>query len=216
MTEILRRWTVALAVSGVCFTGWAEETEGEVPVVYPLYTVKTAGGTSSLSEVQISVVSEEGVDPVMKTIDEILPPDGGKVGGTFVKTGEGYLNSCANMTNYTGEIWIQQGALVLTGRGQLGPLNAGGIVRISDGASLGIDETVSLSSQNMYIGNTMYLRGTGYEGRGVIYNDSLTTTCAPAFMRARSISRMTRRSAGQVRSGATTPISMATSSTDTR
>ena len=93
---------LAVALAGVW--GWAEETPDEVPVVYPLYTVTTAGGTSSLSEVQISVVSEEGADPVMKTIDEILPPDGGKVGGTFVKTGEGYLNSCANMTNYTGEI----------------------------------------------------------------------------------------------------------------
>lgn len=172
MTEILRRWTVALTVSGVCFLGWADELPEGVTVVYPLYTVTTTGGTSSLSAVPISVVQEEGAAPVMKTIGEILPAGGGTVGGTFVKTGEGYLQSCDNMINFTGEIWVRQGALVVMGPGQLGPKDAGGDIHIADGASLGIDKSVSRTSQDMHIGNSMYLRGTGYEGRGVLYDDS--------------------------------------------
>ena len=153
--------------------------EAKAMPVYPIYTVTVAGDTPvQLSDAEIEVVSAPGATPTTTTVAEWLPLDGGQRRGTFVKRGTGVLNSCTNMVNFLGEIWIEAGAFVVRAPCECGPQSYfSGAIRIAKDASFGMDVGISLGGQRMYIRNTIFVQGEGYQGKGAIYNDSDDAKC---------------------------------------
>ena len=161
---------LAVALAGVW--GWAEETPDEVPVVYPLYTVTTGEGTNYLASAMVEVVESEGAETVRKAFSELTPP----TTGTFVKRGPGFLVSCTDMGGFTGEWWIQEGALMVDLPGEMGPKDStAGDVHVANKASFGLAVVTKMTSQSMAIGNRFYVSGTGYLGLGALFNGSLAS-----------------------------------------
>jgi len=88
------------------------------------------GVTNRLDECEVSV-TQDGVTETKEFSSLSL------VSGTFKKRGFGFLMSSTAMTNFTGTILIEEGALMTESPGMTGPADAtAGPMVISNGASL--------------------------------------------------------------------------------
>ena len=163
---------ISFAVVAVAFGAAADEPTAR-EVVYPLYTVTVEEGTTNyLYNSTVDVVAEEGGATQQVSFVSLAEAEGALTTGTFQKLGRGFLVSSTNMVTWLGEIWIDEGAILLDWSGELGPKNStAGAVRIANGASLGLFAH-TMHSQAMAINNTIYLSGRGVNDLGVIFNAS--------------------------------------------
>jgi hypothetical protein len=108
--------------------------------LYPVYTVTTEGdgiATNLLEECTVQVVDAEGATPREVAYAD-LDKSAGNFHGTFVINAASYLMGSVTMTNFTGEIRIQSGALIVDAVGWLGVAVSSQApkVYVADGASL--------------------------------------------------------------------------------
>ena len=167
-----RMFGISLAVAAFAFGAAADEPAAR-EIVYPLYTVTVEEGTTNyLYNSTVGVVAEEGGATQQVSFVSLTETEGALTTGTFQKLGRGFLVSSTNMVTWLGEIWIDEGAVLVDWSGELGPKNStAGAVRIANGASLGLFAP-TMHSQAMAINNTIYLSGRGVNDLGVIFNAS--------------------------------------------
>ncbi len=174
------RWA-AFCMVVFCAFGAAADEPAAREIVYPLYTVTVEEGTTNyLYDSTVSVLSEAGGTAQDIAFSTLAETEGALTTGTFQKLGRGFLISSTNMVTWLGEIWIDEGAILLDWRGELGPTNStAGAVRIANGASIGLIAD-TMTSQTMKIYNTIYLSGEGINGYGVLFN---AARCGGNYMR---------------------------------
>ena len=141
----------------------------------PVYTVTVADGTNSLDEATVEVTQNgETTSAAFSslTLDQ---------GGTFVKKGLGWLQSSTAMSVFTGEVVVEEGALILTGNGQAGVTNSEnsryktdwtGCARlvVSNGATIVF--VTSAADTWASLRQPVVLSGEGLNGLGAIYHVS--------------------------------------------
>ena len=156
---------IFVVLAALCVCGARAET------LYPVYTVTTEGdgiATNLLEECMVQVVDAEGA-----TLREVayadLDKSVGNFHGTFVINAASYLMGSVTMTNFTGEIRIQSGALIVDAVGWLGVAVSSQApkVYVADGASLVPTCPVTRGGK---IYNELHLSGTGYNGIGAFCN----------------------------------------------
>ncbi len=156
---------LALIASGTLF-GYDE----------PIYTVTVAAGTNSLDEATVEVTQNGETTTAAfssLTLDQ---------GGTFVKKGMGYLQSSTAMSVFTGEVVVEEGALIVSGDGQTGAILANKQYRtdwtgsarlvVSNGATVVIVSPANDSWPHLV--QPVVLSGEGLNGLGAIYFVSAT------------------------------------------
>ena len=159
----MKKMLVALAALCVC--GARAET------LYPVYTVTTEGdgiATNLLEECMVQVVDAEGATPREVAYAD-LDKSAGNFHGTFVINAASYLMGSVTMTNFTGEIRIQSGALIVDAVGWLGVADSSQApkVYVADGASL-VPTCPVVRGGKIY--NELHLAGNGYNGIGAFCN----------------------------------------------
>ena len=136
-------------------------------VLYPVYTVTTSGDgivTNRLEECEVSVVDSEGAEPRIVPFAQ-LDKSEGNFSGTFVINASSYLMGTVSMTNFTGEIRINSGALIVDAVGWLGVAETERAPKlyVEDGASL-VPTSPVVRGGKIY--NELHLKGAGYNGIG--------------------------------------------------
>lgn len=136
-------------------------------VLYPVYTVTTSGDgivTNHLEECDVSVVYSEGAEPQIVPFAKLNKSEG-KFSGTFVINASSYLMGTVAMTNFTGEIRINSGALIVDAVGWLGvpEVERAPVLYVEDGASL-VPTCPVVRGCKIY--NELHLKGAGYNGIG--------------------------------------------------
>ena len=135
--------------------------------LYPVYTVTTEGdgiATNLLEDCTVQIVDSEGATPRTVPYADI-DKSAGNFSGTFVIDAASYLMGSVTMTNFTGEIYIRRGALIVDAVGWLGVATRASAPKlyVEDGASL--VPTCPVKRGGM-IYNELHLSGTGYNGIG--------------------------------------------------
>ena len=122
------------------------------------------GVTNRLDECEVSV-TQDGVTETKEFSSLSL------VSGTFKKRGFGFLMSSTAMTNFTGTILIEEGALMTESPGMTGPADAtAGPMVISNGASLVLAPSAgTCENYALNVWNEITLSGTGINGMGAVY-----------------------------------------------
>ena len=175
-----RMFGISLAVVAVAFGVVADEpAAGEI--VYPLYTVTVGEATTnSLDNAMVQVVSEAGGEAETVAFSML---SGNITTGTFKKLGRGFLQGSTGMSEFEGDLLIEEGAYIVTTNRQTGKCiqvktstrykeadDYAGTAHlvISNGATLVIDtETVMNLTQRLTFG------GEGLDGMGAICNESV-------------------------------------------
>ena len=139
--------------------------------LYPVYTVTTEGGgivTNYLEECTVQIVDSEGATPREVAYADI-DKSAGNFHGTFVIEAASYLMGSVTMTNFTGEIRIRSGALIVDAVGWLGVAAKSKAPKlyVEDGASLVPTCPVTRGGK---IYNELHLAGNGYNGIGAFCN----------------------------------------------
>lgn len=139
--------------------------------LYPVYTVTTSGNaivTNQLEECDVSIVDSEGAEPRTVPFSE-LDKSAGVFSGTFVIDAASYLMGSVAMTNFTGEIRIRRGALIVDAVGWLGVANKNDAPKlyVENGASL-VPTCPVVRGCKIY--NELHLSGEGYNGIGAFCN----------------------------------------------
>ena len=113
------RWTIAVLASAFAAMVGAE-------TLYPVYTVtSTTGGgvaTNYLESSMVQIVDAEDATPRAVAYADI-DKSAGNFSGTFVFDADSYLMGSATMINFTGEIYIRRGVLIVDAAGWLGVTN---------------------------------------------------------------------------------------------
>ena len=171
----------ALVVAFVaCVTSGALAEERAI--VYPLYTVTVEEGTTNLlDEAMVSVLNAADGTPESVAFSML---SGNITTGTFKKLGRGFLQGSTGMSEFEGDLLIEEGAYIVTTNQQTGKCLAstGSSTRfkeadyyagtahivISNGATLVIDtKTVLNLTQRLTFG------GEGLDGMGAICNETV-------------------------------------------
>ena len=139
--------------------------------LYPVYTVTTEGdgiATNLLEECMVQIVDSEGATPREVAYADI-DKSAGNFHGTFVIEAASYLMGSVTMTNFTGEIRIRSGALIVNAVGWLGVAVRAQAPKlyVEDGASLVPTCPVTRGGK---IYNELHLVGNGYNGIGAFCN----------------------------------------------
>ena len=112
-------WGIVVGV--FCVSAVSAET------LYPVYTVtSTTGGgvaTNDLESSLVQIVDSEGATPREVAYADI-DKSAGNFYGTFVIEAESYLMGSVTMTNFTGEIRLKSGVLIVDAVGWLGVADA--------------------------------------------------------------------------------------------
>ncbi|MCQ2392116.1 MAG: hypothetical protein MJ240_11895 [Kiritimatiellae bacterium] len=161
--------------AGLAVQAWALD--------YPLLTVTTDNGTLEspvrLEELAVSVTAAEGSEPEMVAFVSLGKP----TTGTLRKRGAGFVMSSPVMTNFTGTVLIEEGAMCAEGPGAFGPADdTAGPMVISNGATLviaGHKETMAAYGMNIW--NPITVEGSGVNGIGAIYNKTIEVTSRQAI-----------------------------------
>ena len=157
------RWVAAVLASAVAATVGAD-------TLYPIYTVtSTTGGgvaTNDLESSLVQIVDSEGATPREVAYADI-DKSAGNFSGTFVFDADSYLMGSETMVNFTGEIYIRRGVLIVDAAGWLGVTNRTDAPKlyVESGASLMPTSPVVRGGK---IFNEMHLAGSGYNGIGAI------------------------------------------------
>gem|GEM_PF-5164406 len=147
-------WAVAVFAAGA----YAEDAE-------PVYVVTVEPDvTNRLDACEVSV-TQGGVTET-KAFSSLSPTT-----GTFKKRGGGWLMSSTAMTNFTGTVLIEEGALMTESPGMTGPADStAGPMVISNGASLVLaPSTGTCENYALNVWNAITLCGTGLNGMGAVY-----------------------------------------------
>ena len=139
-----------------------------------VYTVTTSGAntTNLLSEATVEI-DDNGTVSSASFADVTFA-----AGSIFRKRGEGFLKSCSGMGTFTGEVRIEEGALIIDDVGQLGPTVEGGStstdprVVVSNGASLVVAADASVAKNAIRFCGGIRIAGTGYNGIGALRSES--------------------------------------------
>ena len=139
--------------------------------LYPVYTVTTDGdgiATNLLEECIVQIVDSEGATP-REVAYANIDKSAGNFHGTFVIEAASYLMGSVTMTNFTGEIGIRSGALIVNAVGWLGVAAKSKAPKlyVEDGASLVPTCPVTRGGK---IYNELHLSGNGYNGIGAFCN----------------------------------------------
>ena len=143
----------------------------------PVYAVTVTEGTNSLDEAMVEVTQNgETTSAAFSSLTL-------NQGGTFVKKGMGWLQSSTAMSVFTGEVVVEEGALILTENGQAGATNSEnsryktdwtGCARlvVSNGATIVL--VTSTADTWIHLRQPVVLSGEGLNGLGAIYHVSLS------------------------------------------
>ena len=139
--------------------------------LYPVYTVTTEGdgiATNLLEDCTVQIVDSDGATPRQVAYADI-DKSAGNFHGTFVIDAASYLMGSVTMTNFTGEIYIRRGALIVDAVGWLGVATTAQAPKlyVENGASLVPTCPVTRGGK---IYNELHLSGTGYNGIGAFCN----------------------------------------------
>ena len=136
-----------------------------------VYTVTTGGAnaTNLLAEATVEI-DDNGTVSTANFADVTFAPD-----SIFRKRGEGFLKSCSGMGEFTGEVHIEEGALIIDDVGQLGPTveksATDPLVVVSNGASLVVAYGGDTRNGVRFCGG-LRIAGDGYQGLGAVRSDS--------------------------------------------
>lgn len=153
-------YIVSLALTAVFFAAGAFAQDDE-----PIYVVTVGPDvTNRLDDCDVSV-TKDGVTQTQAFSSLSV------TNGTFKKRGPGFLMSSTAMTNFTGTILIEEGALMTESPGMTGPADStAGPMVISNGASLVLaPSTGTCANYALGVYNAIHLSGTGLNGIGAIY-----------------------------------------------
>ena len=137
--------------------------------LYPVYTVTTEGdgiSTNLLEECTVQIVDSEGATPREVAYADI-DKSAGNFHGTFVIEAAGYLMGSVTMTNFTGEIRLKSGVLIVDAVGWLGVATTAEAPKlyVESGATLMPTCPVTRGGK---IYNELHLSGAGYNGLGAL------------------------------------------------
>ena len=136
--------------------------------LYPTYVVTTTDeGTNELSSATVEMTPSEGAASTPVAF-AALDKSKGNFHGTFVKRGVGFLRSCNAMTNFTGEIVIENGVLMADMPGDLGPFDS----KLAPTVTVTRTGTAWFTGSQMkkaHFYNRFKLGGPGYRGLGAIH-----------------------------------------------
>ena len=138
--------------------------------LYPVYTVSstTGGGvaTNYLESSLVQIVDSDGATPREVAYADI-DKSAGNFSGTFVIEADSYMMGSVTMTNFTGEIRLKSGVLIVDAVGWLGVADAAQAPKlyVESGATLMPTCPVTRGGK---IYNEMYLAGDGYNGLGAL------------------------------------------------
>lgn len=137
--------------------------------LYPVYTVvseSTGITTNYLEQCTVQVVDSAGAEPHSVAYADI-DKRAGSFSGTFVIEADSYLMGSVTMTNFTGEIRINRGALIVDAVGWLGVADSANAPKlyVESGASL-VTTCPVVRGGKLY--NEMHLAGSGYDGKGAL------------------------------------------------
>ena len=157
----MKKHIFATCLAAFCVCGAQADT------LYPVYTVTTQGTgivTNLLEECMVQIVDSEGATPREVAYAD-LDKSAGNFHGTFVIEAASYLMGSVTMTNFTGEIRIRSGALIVDAVGWLGVANSSKAPKlyVEDGASL-VPTSPVIRGGKIY--NELHLAGNGYNGIG--------------------------------------------------
>ena len=159
---------LAMAVACVAYAACADEAPAVNPVVYTV-TTSRANTTNLLSEATVEI-DDNGTVTQAAFPDVSLAPN-----SIFRKRGEGFLKSCSGMGSFTGEVRIEEGALVINAPGQLGPSVKGSgtdpLVAVSNGASLVIATAPDVEQNALCLCGGIRIAGSGYNGIGALRSE---------------------------------------------
>ena len=174
--QLLKDLMIVVSISLCATVGAFEE---------PVYTVTVAEGTNSLDEAMVEVT--QNGETTTKAFSDLTLDQG----GTFVKKGNGWLQSSTAMSVFTGEIVIEEGALIVSEDGQTGVVNTEATATryrtdwtgfahlvISNGATLVVD----CSSATPHLRQPVTFEGEGLNGMGAIFN--INTSSGNSFYNA--------------------------------
>ena len=112
------------SMCGICFAvvavafGVAADEPAARAIVYPLYTVTVAEGTTNLlDDVTVTVLTEAEGTPSSVAFSTL---SGNITTGTFRKIGRGFLQGSTGMSEFEGDLLIEEGAYIVTANGQTG------------------------------------------------------------------------------------------------
>lgn len=154
-----------LALAFLCGTSMAQTT----------YTVTADSGTLESPELleNATVTIDDGETRTVKAFGDVTFA----ANSVFCKCGTGYLQSTTKFGSFTGEIRIEEGAIVLTANGQLGPSESDApTVVISNGASLVQNNTDPSQNATWRYGNCIIVGGRGVDGKGALRTISTVST----------------------------------------
>ena len=137
--------------------------------LYPVYTVTSnagGGATNYLESSVIQIVDSEGATPREVAYADI-DKSAGNFSGTFVIEADSYLMGSVTMTNFTGEIRIKSGALIVDAVGWLG------VADVEQAPKLYVESGATLMptcpvTRGGKIYNELHLAGDGYNGLGAL------------------------------------------------
>ena len=137
-------------------------------IVEPVYVIEVAGGaTNRLDEMTVSV-TQDGVTQGVAFTD--LAP----TTGTIRKIGGGVLFSSQGLSDFTGQILVEEGIFAVDDNLQTGPKSATETAEIwvKDGATFLLSGTSDTCGGNkLYLYNKFHLSGHGFDGIGAVYSD---------------------------------------------
>lgn len=159
----MKRNLIALAF-GIAVAGSSAQT---------VYTVETPSRYTMTDPAKLEestvIINDNGVESSAAFADVAFAAD-----SVFRKRGTGFLESTTAFGSFTGEIRIEEGGMVLTDDGQLGPSSADtapGLV-ISNGAMLVFCNTDAGKAGKWRYYNPMTVGGSGVDGMGAVRNIS--------------------------------------------
>lgn len=153
----------AALVTSSAFSGFGD------PVVYTVVTTDS-DATNLLSEASVEV-NDNGEVTTLPFADVSFAE-----GSVFRKRGPGFLLSCSGMKEFTGEVRIEEGALIIAHAGELGEAvessKTDPLVVVSNGASLVIAGLKGEVSRNeIRLCGGLNVAGNGYKGLGAVRSD---------------------------------------------
>lgn len=138
-------------------------------LVEPVYTFRTVNGATNAIDEMTVTVTEDGETREVQFSTLAKPAS-----GTVRKVGDGVILSSERLSDFTGQILVEEGAFAVNDNLQTGPTNASEAadVWVKDGASFiltGTADTCGAAKLRLY--NRFHLAGAGYNGMGVLRND---------------------------------------------
>ena len=137
--------------------------------LYPVYTVVSeSDGVSTNYLEQCSVQVVDSADAAARTVAYAdIDKSAGNFSGTFVVEADGYLMGSVTMTNFTGEIRLKSGVLIVDAVGWLGVADSANAPKlyVESGASL-MPTCPVRGGGKLY--NEMHLAGEGHNGIGAL------------------------------------------------